>query len=211
MLEWANMGLDEMFCCTSFQCFNMFWYIEFPCIKVKWEEKWVLEEMNTSMKFFTCHFNVPRLVGTMWLLGEFSFTQDPGNVKRYRDLLYIAHFIWWPIIQWDEGYPGVDMSRVRLHLILLFLSEWSRLLVFIPIALNVPRFQVHWDIFRRHRSEFGCKDILLQITLNVPRLLVQWKSTWSPLKWDLARRGHVGSVDGPWLIFSHLLGILILD
>lgn len=42
----SECGSDEKFCCTSFQCFNGFWYIEFPFIKVKREEKWLLDEVN---------------------------------------------------------------------------------------------------------------------------------------------------------------------
>jgi len=34
-----------------------------------------------GMKFVTCHFNVPRLVETMRLLGEFFPTQHNGNIK----------------------------------------------------------------------------------------------------------------------------------
>jgi hypothetical protein len=36
-----------------------------------------------GMKFGTYHFNVPRLVGTMRLLGEFSSTQGTWNIKRF--------------------------------------------------------------------------------------------------------------------------------
>jgi hypothetical protein len=36
-----------------------------------------------GVKFVTCHFNVPRLVETMRLLGEFSSTQDNGNIERF--------------------------------------------------------------------------------------------------------------------------------
>lgn len=70
--------------------------------------------------------------------------------------------------------------------------------MFVAVALNVSRFLVYWDWFRRHQSEFGCKDILLQITLNVPGLLVQ-REYGLRLKWNLA------VVEASWFIRRSLV------